>query len=340
MRTIVRQSLDSVLLLAAGCAFASDYPLTLEDCANIADAGQRLACFDRLAANRLGKNTETPARRPAPTQDFPAQRTTDRLSQHWELDPAFKRGLFAFRPHHENYLLIANYSSNPNEAPFSPFKGLAPEIQHLSRIEMKYQLGFKIKLVEDISPQHADLWFGYTQQSNWQAYNRKASSPFRDTNYQPELMGVVPVAFRLVGMRARFVNIGLVHQSNGQPLSLSRSWNRVYAQLGMENGNFMLLARAWKSVGGNDDNPDIVDYMGHGDVGATYRWKGHDFSVFARHNFRTGRGAVRAGWAFPLAAHLKGYVQAFSGYGQSLIDYNHSQTTLGVGILISEWDAL
>jgi phospholipase A1 len=58
--------------------------------------------------------------------------------------------------------------------------------------------------------------------------------------------------------------------------------------------------------------------------------------MFARRNLRTGHGAVRAGWAFPLVAHLKGYVEAFSGYGQTLIDYNHSQTTIGIGVLVSE----
>jgi phospholipase A1 len=336
MRTIIPRLPGSLLLLVTCCANASEHPLSLGDCASIVDAEKRLACFDTLAADALGKTTQTPAQRPVPKEVQLPQRESDRLARHWELDPAHKQGTFIFRPHLENYLLIANYISSPNEAPFSPFKGLAPEADRLSKVELKFQLGFKMKLLEDISPQHADLWFGYTQQSNWQAYNRRASSPFRDTNYQPELMGVIPVHFQLLGMRARFVNFGLVHQSNGQTLSLSRSWNRFYTQLGMEKGNFTLSARVWKQFGNNEDNPDIADYMGYGDVGGTYRRNGHEFSVFARRNFRTGRGAVRAGWAFPFNTHLKGYVEAFSGYGQSLIDYNHSQTTIGVGVLVSE----
>jgi phospholipase A1 len=340
MRITVRQSLDSLLLLMAGGAFASEHPLTLADCAMIDDAGQRLACFDRLAASSLGKNTESPPQRStAPTPATVAQSETDFLARHWELDPAHKLGVFVFRPHQQNYLLVANYMSAPNEAPFSPSKGLAPQAAGLSKVEVKYQLGFKMKLLQDISRRHADLWFGYTQKSNWQAYNHKASSPFRDTNYQPELMAVVPVDFRLAGMRARFVNVGLVHESNGQAMSLSRSWNRLYAQLGMESGNLTLSARIWKRInteGANDDNPDILDYMGHGDVDGTYRWKGHEFSVRARRNFRTGKGALQVAWAFPLTTHLKGYVQAFSGYGQSLIDYNYSQATIGAGILVSE----
>jgi len=35
-----------------------------------------------------------------------------------------------------------------------------------------------------------------------------------------------------------------------------------------------------------------------------------------------------------VAAGLKAYVQLFSGYGQSLIDYNYAQKTLGLGFLI------
>lgn len=45
-----------------------------------------------------------------------------------------------------------------------------------------------------------------------------------------------------------------------------------------------------------------------------------------------GKGAVQLGWAFPLAEHLHGYVQYFSGYGYTLIDYNDFQRVLGLGV--------
>jgi phospholipase A1 len=128
-----------------------------------------------------------------------------------------------------------------------------------------------------------------------------------------------------------------VHQSNGQPSTLSRSWNRLYAQAGLERGQLTVLTRIWQRIGerrGEDDNPDILDYMGHGDLIATYRWRGHEFSALGRRNFSTGRGAAQISWAFPLVANLKGYIQAFSGYGQSLIDYNSNQTAIGFGFLV------
>jgi phospholipase A1 len=333
-------------LLMSGPAFALEQPATLAGCAGIVDNVQRLECFDRLAANSMNKDNEKQRQADVhaqPLSEHPAAAGNGRnehpetfsLADHWELGPENKRGTFIFRPHRENYLLFANYSSSPNNAPYLPFSSVAPQLKALSRTELAFQLGFKMKLLENALDQPVDLWFGYTQQSYWQAYNRRASSPFRETNYQPELMAVVPVNLQLPGMNVRFINFGLAHQSNGQTSTLSRSWNRLYVQAGMENGNFTLLARIWKRVGTVDDNPDITDYMGYGDVMGTYRWRAHEFFVRARNNFSTSRGAAQIGWAFPLGTHLKGYVQLFSGYGQSLIDYNHSQTTIGLGILVN-----
>ncbi|HJV50441.1 MAG TPA: phospholipase A [Noviherbaspirillum sp.] len=340
MRPSLRPGL---FLLLSGVAFSHPWAETLDDCVRIADNSQRLACFDRLAAAQGMGKAEKENRRMAPIPVPPERTATagerdgQRLAQHWELGPESKRGLFAFRPHQDNYVLLANYSFAPNAAPFSPLAGLIPQGDGLSHTELKFQLGFKMKLLEDVAPTHTDLWLGYTQQSYWQAYNRKASSPFRETDYQPELMAVTPVDFPVLGMHARFLNVGLVHQSNGRASTLSRSWNRIYVQAGLEKGNFILLGRAWKRLPdstGGDDNPDILDFMGQGDVSAFYRWRGQEFSALARHNFRTNRGALQLGWAFPFVERLKGYVQVFSGYGQSLIDYNYSQKTIGLGVLI------
>jgi phospholipase A1 len=98
-----------------------------------------------------------------------------------------------------------------------------------------------------------------------------------------------------------------------------------------------VTARLWKRLDNaksNNDNPDITDFLGHGDVRVTYRDKGYEYSALVRRNFNTGHGALQVGVAFPLAVNLKGYAQLFSGYGQSLIDYNYAQKSLGVGVLM------
>jgi len=56
--------------------------------------------------------------------------------------------------------------------------------------------------------------------------------------------------------------------------------------------------------------------------------------ALVRHNFDTGHGALELERAFPIAAKLKGYVQIFNGFGKSMIDYDHSQTTIGAGFLV------
>jgi phospholipase A1 len=340
--------LSICLLLCAVPLLACAAPESLRDCAAMADRDARLACFDRLASDDAGggRGAAQPAPAPVLSPAAPAGDNTritalppsSYLSDRWELGPQDKRGVFSFRPHRANYLL-ATYTSSPNNAPYRPFQELVGGPRDLSHAELTFQLGFKTKVLETPADLPFDLWFGYTQQSFWQATNRRASSPFRESNYQPELMAVLPTRLDLFGTELRFVNLGLVHQSNGQASTLSRSWNRVYVQTGLEHGNLSLLARVWKRLNeaaATDNNPDIVDYMGHGDLLGTYRLNGHEFTALARRNFRTNKGALQLGWAFPLSGHLSGYVQLFSGYGQSLIDYNYSQRVLGVGVMLNQ----
>jgi len=344
--------------------------LRVERCSVLGDASARLACYDGLARKTPGGQVAaapatggpvTPAEKvaaadaPPRTQPdapppaaaeatlppkvaelttIPADAKVSRMVQAWELDRSSKRGVFNFRPHRDSYLLLANYSTSNNDAPFQEFSPDGLKSQH---VELMYQLSFKMKMLEQAFSYPVDLWFGYTQESFWQAYNRSESSPFRETNYQPELMVTTPLALNLGGVDVRYLTLGLVHQSNGQTSTLSRSWNRIYAQIGAEKDNFAVNFRIWKRLDNarsDNDNIDITDYLGHGDLTASYRWDGHEVSLLARRNLHTNHGALQVGWAFPVAANLKGYVQAFSGYGQSLIDYNYAQKSIGVGVKV------
>jgi len=370
MKIEIRTLILTTLLASPTFAMAGELEQQMQRCAVLGDASARLGCFDTLAkaveeatiANGgnphataatlavAAASTTSSAANPAAivTPDAvnaaipvvaqagaaPPEAPISRLTQLWELDDASKRGLFNFRPHRDNYLLLANYSTSSNDEPFKDFTPGGIKSQH---VELTYQLSFKMKMLEDIAGTPIDMWFGYTQQSFWQAYNRKESSPFRETNYQPEVMLVMPIDKSLAGLDFKYLNLGLVHQSNGQTSTLSRSWNRLYAELGMEHENVAIAARIWRRLDNgvaDNDNIDIVDYMGHGDVKVSYRNDGHEFSVTARRNFSTRHGSVQAGWAFPLKANLKGYLQLFSGYGQSLIDYNYSQKSIGGGFLV------
>jgi len=374
MPTKTYKYLSVLTLLVLKPALAQQVAPDLSACTQMTDSVQRLACYDRLAgvnpalthsaalaaesraaaaavaATGASAGGTTGAAAGAPVApsvarvdpeveaslDLSPEKTRGfSLADHWELDQEHKRGVFNFRPHNPNYLMVTR-TAHPNNEPYRPFRNLADFTTDLSHNELVFQLGFKTKLVETAFDKPVDVWFGYTQNSFWQAGNREASSPFRETNYQPELMVVTPLNFNVLGMRASMLNLGVVHQSNGQASTLSRSWNRYYAQIGLERAGFTVLGRVWKRINepaDDDNNPDIVDYMGHGDLNIAYRSNGHDYRALLRRNFSTNRGAVQLSWAFPLAGHFKGYVQYFSGYGQSLIDYNYYQNVAGVGVL-------
>jgi phospholipase A1 len=359
----ISATLLSVLLATPAFAQQPAPTLTrqLADCTGLADTALRLACFDRLAAAH-GAMPAAPAALPATPATaataaagqhpsaFPVARqpnpaaSTDpaveaaaeyTMDSHWELNEKHRRGIFVFRPHRPNYLIAAR-TYRPNEAPYVPFR-TADFTGKLSHAELQYQLGFKMKAVETAFELPVDLWFAYTQNSFWQAANSEASSPFRETNYQPEAMLVTPLNFSVLGANVKYLNLGLNHQSNGQSSTLSRSWNRVYAQVGLERGRLSLTARVWKRLNEpleDDNNPNIVDYMGRVELSGSYRMDGHEFSAMLRRNFSTDKGATQLGWAFPLAGPLKGYVHWFSGYGQSLIDYDYFQRTIGAGVVV------
>ncbi|MET3130745.1 phospholipase A1 [Oxalobacteraceae bacterium GrIS 1.11] len=335
----------SLLLIYPALGQAGELEKQMLRCSVIGDASARLGCFDTLSKTAEAIIVSTGAATseaavvvtvPAVASEHaaPPESTISRTVQRWELDDASKRGLFSVRPYRDNYLLLANVSSASNDEPFQAFTPGGIKSQH---VELTYQLSMKMKVAENVAHSPLDIWLGYTQQSFWQAYNRKASSPFRETDYQPEVVAVLPINKSFGGIDFRYVNFGLVHQSNGQTSTLSRSWNRIYGELGMEYGNFAMSTRIWKRLDNaksDNDNIDITDFMGHGDVRLSYRADGSEYSLTARRNFSTGHGALQAGWAFPLSTNLKGYLQVFSGYGQSLIDYNYSQKSLGAGFLV------
>ena len=244
------------------------------------------------------------------------------------------------RSHKPSYLLFGRYSDHPNREPHSPTRpAQAVALRHL---ESKFQVSFKV-LLGTMEAHRLSLWGGYTQQSHWQVYNAAQSRPFRETNYEPELMVAWQPRREVFGMRWSLATLGLNHQSNGKSEPLSRSWNRVILQLGFERGPFALILRPWARVHetrSDDDNPDLERFLGHGEAVGILRLGRHTLTGIGRLNPGSGKGAFQAAWSFPIQAEgrgLRGYVQVFSGYGESLVDYNWRQNTVAIGFCLSEW---
>ncbi len=293
-------------------------------CESIPDDVERLACFD-------GK----PASEPVP----PVRASL--YDDVWELEARNQRGSFLLRPHLPNYLLPARFTNRVNDRPATPAADHRVDAAlPVDAIEAKYQFSVKLKAWENIFGDNGHLWLAYTQTSNWQLYNVDASRAFRETNYQPEAILSFRTDVDVLGWRLRLLNLGFVHESNGRSLPLSRSWNRVYAQFGLELGRWALQVRPWWRLpegAADDDNPDIADYLGRGDVRLSHIREGHVYSLLGRYSFSGRRGYLGLEWAFPISGPLKGYLQVTSGYGETLIDYNHSQSTIGIGLLLVPW---
>ena len=265
------------------------------------------------------------------------------LDSRWELAKDSKLGVFQMRAYKPVYLLPAFWSSDVNETPSSPNPdNTVTTPLELTSVEAKFQLSFKTKFVENVFGDNGDLWGAYTQSSRWQVYNGEQSRPFRETNYEPEVMLVFRNNYSLGGWKGRMTGIGINHQSNGRSDPLSRSWNRVILNVGLDRENWAFVVRPWWRIkeGHDDDNPNIEDFIGRGDAMLVYSKGGHEFSVLGRHSLRGGdasHGALQMDWGFPIDRSLRGHVQLFHGYGESLIDYNHKATYVGLGISLLEW---
>lgn len=337
-----------VLLIALVSPVAGVAADPFARCAAIDHDVERLACYDAMSGRRAPAQSrppdtdarEAPAAAAAERREVPRDERSSLLGAAWMLDPAPGERELDIRYHRPNYLLFARYTNDVNNKPFSPvFAAGGIADQQLDSTEAKFQLSFKARLWRT-GDRRWTLWLAYTQQNQWQVYNDKISRPFRETNYQPELFATFDPRLEWGGFRWRVLNVGYNHQSNGRADPLSRSWDRIVAEAAVERGNFVLLGRLWYRIpesADKDDNADISDYLGYGDLTAVYRWRGHTFKGMLRGNAGTGKGAGELTWSSPpLLGPLRLYAQLFSGYGESMIDYNWRQTTIGAGIALND----
>jgi phospholipase A1 len=209
--------------------------------------------------------------------------------------------------------------------------------------EAKFQISVRKELFR-CAPLH--VYMAYTQRSLWQVYDQTNSRPFRATDYNPELF--LELHGESDASRPSLFRVGLEHESNGQSDPFSRSWNRIYAQPGWgslraEGVTFKLWWRipeprkASPADTSGDDNPDIQDYLGVAELNAWWTHSlGDRWEVLFRRGYRDGSETVRLDWDVPIGFLGSGVafrIELFSGYGETLIDYNRRISRFGLGIV-------
>lgn len=346
-------ALGAVACLHAGLAFAQNpNPTDIRACAAIETDAQRLLCYDKAtgrtqmpqAVKKEDSKADSVSVDLATRNSRDVAKPLSLLDSRWELSPESKLGTLNLRGYKPTYVLPFFGTTKQNTRPHSP----APDHtvttpQQLDNVEAKFQISLKTKAAENIFGDNGDLWLGYTQSSRWQVYNKDNSRPFRETNYEPEALLVFSTHYELFGWTGRMASIGINHQSNGRADPLSRSWNRVVADVGFEREGWTVMLRPWWRIPEDrkdDDNPDIQDYMGRGEIQVVHEIGRNEIALTARHSFRGGdrsHGSLRATWSFPVVNNLRGYLEVFNGYGESMIDYNHRATYLGLGVSLLDW---
>ena len=283
------------------------------------------------------------------SQDIPIPAT---LASKWQLDSTSRSKEVGFKllSYKPLYVLLANYTTDVNQRPNSWNSTEVAEFDiPYDPVELAFQLSFKLKIFHNIFGKKIGgetilniikflEWGAYTQSSRWQFYNNTLSRPFRETNYQPEVFLLFGTPYRIGNFKGVFAGLGVNHQSNGRSDPYSRSWNRVIFQFGWEVNKLQIVLTPWIRIPEEeikDDNRDIEDYMGRAELGLNYTLGRHEFDLATRHSLRGGdrsHASTRLNYSYRFIKNLKLHAQVFTGFGESLIDYNHNQTVFGLGL--------
>ena len=233
------------------------------------------------------------------------------------------------------YIAPFSYNSSFSQATQAD----TPDYQGLNNIETQFQFSVKASVFRNLFNYRNSLNLAYTQLSFWQVYT---NSPFfRETNYQPEIFLENIFDKKLkAGWYFHSLNLGFIHDSNGRGGNFERSWNRVYTEIIFSNRNWMLSIRPWYIIQGQslENNRDIAKFLGYERVIIAYKFYNQVLSLQSYNLEHIGsKASFELTWSIPVIKQLRFYVKGFSGYGQSLIDYNHYTNNISVGLALNDW---
>lgn len=243
------------------------------------------------------------------------------------LPPALGKSLDRFNIYDDTYFIMS-HTFSINEDVYRDANDT--ELSTLNNFETKYQFSFSIPIFK--FGNKVSAMASYTQLSLWQLGNSKVSAPFRETNYQPQLFIMHHSHFHFFNS----IEYGYRHQSNGRGGEISRSWERLYISIEKNNSSFEYGVQAWLALEVSD-NDDIEDYIPPYFVWVKFRESLDNYKVKLFHNFDSNRNGIEFSYEHEINDVINFYAQIWSGYGETLIDYNHNQTRVGVGVSIQPW---
>ncbi len=205
---------------------------------------------------------------------------------------------------------------------------------------------FQLSVQKDLTELYGWKLVGaYTQNSFWQLFYAADSRPFRETNFAPQVFIKSPYFFARDFSLA--FEAGYIHQSNGGREPLSRSWDRLFVGAYHRGDHFRFNHRFWrrnkeqaKAYAGDplgDENPDIEDFYGVQE--GHYQWNYADYQLYIkeRYNFSLKQGMIETQISGDIPkSSLRWLIHHFTGYGESLSDYNQTLTKYGVGVIFSQ----
>lgn len=243
----------------------------------------------------------------------------------------------------ETYSILSEARGLNTHRPMYVYPATYAKEFHGGETELIFQLSGKWRVFG------SDFYLAYTQKSFWQFVNNEESSPFRETNYNPEVF----YRWELDKKRYNYwaLDMGAEHESNGQafsdPVNRSRSWNRVYVAPFQAKGRHLAYLKFWYRLPEDepssltnqdgDDNPNITDYLGYGELTFSRQIGGDQLLTgMIRGNPATGYGAVQFTWSMPSE---EGWVfwgaSVFHGYGESLLFYDEEITRVMLGVMLA-----
>ena len=163
-------------------------------------------CFFPLIGVCQEAVTDTIALPTLTTTNVPKEVDLERvMSKIWELDREDQQGTFHLMEYQPMYIMPMRFTDCPTKQPQSlnPERPI-PESRKYQNVELKFQVSLKTKILQDAFAK-GDVWVAFTQQAYWQIYNGSLSRPFRELNYEPELIFIYPINFSAGNLKLKML---------------------------------------------------------------------------------------------------------------------------------------